>query len=394
MSNIHIALVGGQPMPVLVGIETLTTRPDNIILVHSSEEDSKEAADTIHYKYINSETIEFPPVDYSLIVIKVNQLLQRFSNDSIIINISSGTKPWAIAFALASISKPNISLIFLDQNGVLYNYTSNTFTQITKAFSIDNILEFNDRHLNHVSPEHSLLSDYTPSDLIVLKDIEALWKNDRYEHDDFNDLTIGWNDDLIKKFEAGTPLNYGNYGDISYEQSTNKEDPFIKMHLYNKKTRDMDEFIFQSPHCKELVLNSGWFEYKVALMLKDWPNCKGNEIWLNSTFKTKDGKSNNEIDIIINTGIKLLFVECKTQISQPTDIDKFNSVIRNYGGMGCKALFITQGPMKEIAKEKCGKNIKPISLTDTIRQGCTSEKAIEKEIYRQLNDILSEINAR
>lgn len=46
----------------------------------------------------------------------------------------------------------------------------------------------------------------------------------------------------------------------------------------------------------------------------------------------------NEIDIIMNTGNKLLFVECKTRIMHLTDLDKFNNVVKTYGGTGSKAL--------------------------------------------------------
>jgi len=61
------------------------------------------------------------------------------------------------------------------------------------------------------------------------------------------------------------------------------------------------------------------------------------------------------VDIIADLGGKLLFVECKTQISSPTDIDKFNSVVRKYGGLGSKALFVTYEPMKDDIRDNCKK---------------------------------------
>ena len=55
----------------------------------------------------------------------------------------------------------------------------------------------------------------------------------------------------------------------------------------------------------------------------------------------------------MNTGSKLIFVECKTQVYNSTDVDKFNSAVRNYGGLGSRPLFVTLNPMSSDAKEKC-----------------------------------------
>ena len=74
-------------------------------------------------------------------------------------------------------------------------------------------------------------------------------------------------------------------------------------------------------------------------MLSSWEYAK--EIIMNANFPYKNNNPKNEIDIIVNTGNRLLFVECKTQINDITDIDKFRTAVKNYGGMGCKALFIT-----------------------------------------------------
>lgn len=81
---------------------------------------------------------------------------------------------------------------------------------------------------------------------------------------------------------------------------------------------------------------------------------------MNCVFKSEQSTSKfndkNEVDVIVNTGQKLLFVECKTKITNITDIDKFASVVRNYGGDGSKSLFVTMFEMNEQQKEKCNDN--------------------------------------
>ena len=61
MSKIHIALVGGQPMPIHVGIEEF--KADRLILVHSKE--SKELAEGIQERVdLPCELRLFDSVDY------------------------------------------------------------------------------------------------------------------------------------------------------------------------------------------------------------------------------------------------------------------------------------------------------------------------------------------
>ena len=103
----------------------------------------------------------------------------------------------------------------------------------------------------------------------------------------------------------------------------------IYPHFFQGKKRNK-EITLGFPHAIELAFNSGWFEYKASNMLNHWKRTKN--ICMNCRFPFKTNVDKNEVDIIVNAGNKLLFVECKTQINKTTDIDKFNSVAKAYGG--------------------------------------------------------------
>lgn len=106
-----------------------------------------------------------------------------------------------------------------------------------------------------------------------------------------------------------------------------------------------------SEHIDKIVLNTGWFELYVARMIQSaYPEY---QIWMNCEFKNRNNRAKNEVDIIVNTGNKLIFVECKTQVYESTAVDKFRSVVHNFGGLGSKHLFVTYSQMKAEAKEKC-----------------------------------------
>ena len=69
-----------------------------------------------------------------------------------------------------------------------------------------------------------------------------------------------------------------------------------------------------SQHIFNLFFHTGWFEYEVASLLSTWQYAK--EIRMNVKFPyNAERNPKNEIDLIVNTGNRLLFVECKTQIN-------------------------------------------------------------------------------
>ena len=109
---------------------------------------------------------------------------------------------------------------------------------------------------------------------------------------------------------------------------------------------------------------------------------------MNCRFSFKQNLDKNETDIIVNTGTKLLFVECKTQIKKTTDIDKFRSVVKTYGGMGSKGLFVTEAKMDDVARAKCMENaILSFSFADVENGNLQSEKALALLLDHELFNI-------
>ena len=93
------------------------------------------------------------------------------------------------------------------------------------------------------------------------------------------------------------------------------------------------------------------------------------------------------MDIIVNTGDKLLFVECKTKLSKITDIDKFHSVVKNYGGMGSKGLIFTLTPMTDTDLEKCKDN-------DIISFSWEGHKNVKGDLFKLIDTEIKKINKR
>ena len=333
--RIHITLVGGQMMPVYLGIKN--TNPDKIVLIHSS--DSSQNAKQIEKVYTDKcRLVEFSPVDYEAIKSSIDKLLVEYKNDEISINLSSGTKPWSILFALQTQGKENVTLLYIDQNNIFYDYTHHKKLESARLTMLE-LMRYN----GYSPKSYVLLEDYSDEDFKMLERIKsARNKNIKV----FNELTVlnkTQNNKFKNQKDGSFPASDGSY--IKWNKNENT------VLLYLKTKYGYKNFYFESPHVMQLIFNTGWFEYEVAKIVSGWEHAK--EVWLNVIYPYDNQNPKNEIDVIINTGYKLFMIECKTQIADNTNIDKFCTAVKTYGGLSSKAIFITHAKMKEQVKEKC-----------------------------------------
>ena len=376
MSRIHIALVGGQPAPVYHGIVAI--KPDKVIYIYSENTHGGVKKLDAEIK-IPAEYIELDVTLPNKIKKCAEDLAEKYKEDEVTVNISSGLKSWSHWFGVIFDKYPNAAVVYMDQNNVLWNYKT---MQSSQDFEFDMHTHFR-LYGNSIEDNYKKFSEYTEKDFEALQVIE---KARRFDVNIFNDLLS-----LLDKKKQNT-LKTSKFGKfehpsdsfVEWERATNEQDGFIRIFI-NKKNGKREEFKCESPNVVDMAFNSGWFEYKVASLLSKWKRCK--ELCMNCRFPFNPQVDKNETDIIINTGSKVLFVECKTQIKNTTDIDKFRSVIKGYGGMGSKGLFITDAPMTNVAREKCNEHgILAFSLQDDY-PGMSLEKALFLLLDTQLYNI-------
>ena len=373
MAKINISLVGGQPMPIYVGLEGTT--PDSLVLVHSSqsENDARTIADICGYE----TTLEkFSDVDYPQIEHQTQNLLERLSDNDIYVNISGGPKPWSIAFAKQTFQKANVTLFYIDQNNRFINLDESKVIDLHLHLDIATILKYN----------HTIVSDFTLLNRYTEEDFQALFelKEVRQKHPkDFFGLTniTGWTsekkgDIVIRKLLRGNST-----------LSIDKKGETITFSGYDNRGR-LYEYPISSPHICEMALNARWFELEVANMISQWPSAI--EVWTNVKFPYNDGKAKNEIDVLVSDGNKLLFIECKTQVFDATDVDKFRTATKNYGGTASKALFVTNTKeMKPEVKQKCED-----SKIMTFSLGDKSGKKTRESLFYVLDKEMKNTNER
>lgn len=368
----HIALVGGQPYPVYRGI--IDHQPDEIILVCS--EGSEKQAEILKREIKNKTTAKisielFAPVDLSKIRNKISNLIRSIhEEDEVVVNLSSGTKPWSILFYEYFCQMEDARCIFIDQNNLLWDFTDNQSRPLNASLTLDETFGLNNIKVRN----HRNLEDFSKEDIKTAKAIRDLrhkWPKE------FKDLTE----------YLGSHPNLSSYtkdlSSLSWDPGT-KTAHFL---LANKKGR-ADECQFSSPKVFHLLFKTGWFELEVAQFLSEWEYAK--EVWLNcelTNLESEKKSTINEIDIIVNTSEKLLFVECKTQVFNGTDIDKFGNAVKNYGGLASKRIFITDAIMKEEAQNKCAQAKIPFFAMGEMRDDESKKKMFFKFLSKEMRMI-------
>lgn len=378
--KVHITLVGGQPAPVYNGI--IATKPDYVVYVHSAESENRVKVLKREIT-IPSEDILLDPLSPERILEGVVGLAKKFSDDEVTVNISSGLKSWSHFFGVIFERCDNASVVYMDQNNVLWNYktmkSSSGF-----HFDMDTLIRLYDNNID----TYRRFEVYTDDDYDCLQKIKKLRKKDYVEFAKLLATLSPENARYLKNHKRGTFYSPDSDSFVEWEKSTDTSVGFVRVGL-DTMYRGFVEFSFESEHITDLIFNTGWFEYEVATILSRWS--KSREIRMNCrfAFKKEQDKDKNEVDIIVNTGTKLLFVECKTQIYNTTDIDKFRSVVKNYGGIANKGIFITEARMKNEAIEKCNEHsLLHYSLKDNHPNG------MEEELFALLDKELYNINSK
>ena len=341
MKRVHIALVGGQPVPVYVGIRD-DVEVREVVLVCSPQ--SREEGERIRRQFPN-HTIrmeECSPVNLSEIEELAQRLGGEFTGCEVTLNLTSGTKLWSLSFFRVFSQISSSRFIYVDQT----NTITDILTKDTHIGEIAHITRFElyGTPLTSYTP----LSDYDEDDAEVMGKVERLRNFNRSE---FAQLTGNFSMELLQNDEMIPMTRNGSC--IEYDWDANRVD--ITLTSYSGGYRK--SVTLESPHVFDIVFNSGWFEYKVARELRQISMV--GDVWLNCEFADTEGNPKNEIDIIADLGNRLLFVECKTMIKDTTDIDKFRSALRNFSGTSTTGLFVTNDKPRQQyshAMEKCKDN--------------------------------------
>lgn len=369
--KIQIAFVGKEASPVYYPISLY--KPDKVVLFYS--EQTTNVADCIkeviqeNVKDIQCEKRKLSPNNIGEITKNLVKCYEQYKADEVIVNFSSGTKAWAYIAIQEKIRLNNVQFIYVDQTNTIWNLT----TEQQDSFDIESIDTELKLHMVETI-RYKSITGYTDEDRAVVKTIKALRQ---FHHGEFNELTMDFS-----KHANKTLSETRNGSSLLWDKATKS---FV-ICLRKNNGKCMEEKL-QSPNVRNLLLNTGWFEFQVADIMSQWNFIK--DIRLNCVFPSKENAPKNEIDIIASTGKRLIFVECKTDIRDKTAIDKFAKASKNYGGLGRIAIFVTEEPLDSTELEKCNdSNILTFSFKNVLFDADPEEELHDK-ILQQLSKINS-----
>lgn len=326
-----MALVGAQPIPIYYGI--LYSNPDTIILLHSK--DTLTIAQNIQNVF-PKRSILFEienPFDYFYCRTFIENVIKNTKAAKFTFNVSGGTK--IMTLAAVNVGKENrIPMFYIDQNNLITDF-SNTKPLLFKE-TIPLGIYFK---LFGQSDKSTTLWNTIDKGLFELKDKI------------FNDFI-----NFKELFKTNRTKNYDETRAFKIENNKYELEwqPNERMCVLYTKSTSLVEKMFDNK-VYDVVFNSGWFELAIIEIVAKWPKMK--QLYWNTIIPRTDNlSSKNEIDIILDTGVKMFFFECKTNVHDIKDIDKFRNVVKNFGGLSAKGILVTYYEPNKNVMEKCSDN--------------------------------------
>lgn len=222
-------------------------------------------------------------------------------------NLTGGTKLMAIGALLCAQSHK--AEIVYSESKSYYDMKAMKWQSLTQMLDIDTIIRLQGQIV-----KDKTVYGYDEERTQCAKDIMAFEKTSPKLYHQLIDFYIKYN---------RAPRDYDNKPFAFYMEDGSVE--------YNGK------IVFESPykHVYDMLFKGQWWETLVADAVAQWAG-PDSEVWTNVRFEPKE-KANgrnydkNEIDVLVNIGNILLFVECKSGAFTQDNIYKLSTVAKTYG---------------------------------------------------------------
>ncbi len=319
----QITLIGGQILPVYLGI--IEKKPDVIHVLYSK--DSKEQflllKNVLAGKKIYSYQID--PFNYEEIKAKSEEIIFNNNKEDFELNITGGTKIMAIACQQV-FNDLGFPIFYIDQKHILIDITDKKSNLITTKTNIETFLKIS----GHTKYQISSLSDYTVDEIKLAEFILTQINFDWYK------LA------LSKLSQKGNSFNFKHKNiTITYDG---------KIFDFNDGTTNNS---FTTKKALIISFSGLYWELLIAKAVSKWSHLYEFKMSLKIKSKVEDQQDKNEIDIVLNTGKNLIFIECKAGDVAQDDINKIKAVADLYGGIASRSILVSRKKPSATILEKC-----------------------------------------
>lgn len=325
----QITLLGGQILPVYIGI--LEKKPDEVHVLYTKETRQLLSRLSHEFPKLKIHSHQVDPYDFIGIKELVTNIILENDNDEFQLNLTSGTKVMALA-CQSVVSVLDFEVFYIDQKHRLFCMTDESFSPIRSTMKIKTFFSLS----GHKNYNSSALSNYSKSEIDFAYEIfeQSLQKSGLYALFDL----VRTNCDRISTIKQFAIKDANT--SVLWKNNT------LQINLLNKQIHCASENAFH------IAFGGLWWELVIANVTSKWSRVKeqllGVTIQTNSTQFTK-----NEIDIILNTGDNIIFIECKSGNVTQVDINKIEAVKSLYGGTSSKSILVCRYTPRKDLLEKC-----------------------------------------
>lgn len=331
----QITLVGGQLLPVYLGIKEFNPMKIHFVVSNESKDKIGLLKSLLHEKsltYYNCNPFDFSSIRDTCLAILSNIC----ADDEILFNLTGGTKIMVLAVQ-SIIHEQKLNGFYINTDNSYIEFPTYTKKQLSCNLSINEFLSLS----GHSLSKYKYFEDFTIDDMREAHSIEAFSINDsRYKTITtfFRKKYNGQNKQL--------PVKGKEYINPQLSISWCNED--IEM-IFNGITFKK----ISSKNIISLFFNAAWWELLVAEQVVRWNMAFEILIQCELPFKSDNQITKNEIDVLINMGNRLIFVECKSGIVKQEDINKIRVIKETYGGIISKSILVSRFMPPKTIMEKC-----------------------------------------
>jgi len=325
----QITIIGGQTVPVFWGIKVHNPNVVHLLCTQDSKDNNSVFEEL--FPDIQFYSYQVSPFDFSEIENQVKHIIENNPNTEFELNLTGGTKVMALA-CYNVFKSHNYNAFYIDQKNRLFDFKTKNYTTIDTKISIETFLKLS----GHSNYRSNLLSDYTSEELIFANTIKSFASNRLFNH--------------ILKVVQRNCNNIGSCQELLYVDNRfrlNWISPDFSLEYGGNIITSTSTRAF------EIAFKGAWWELLVANSLKNWNNTYELGINVELFSRINDTDIKNEIDVIINTGHQLIFIECKSGNVKQEDINKIRTVKKIYGGISSKSVLVSKYRPRPVIMEKC-----------------------------------------
>lgn len=401
--NVHITLLGKELLPLYYPVKQYKPEIVYIIGTKQNKEQTKRlvglltqkqegvlAEEIPHLKkvsFIETDAYDFEATYRACM--KIHENHSDLSSDSFMYNLTGGTKIMALAaFAVASdmgskaiytdsasikiISKEQVKDIPLDCRLILHEIVALQGQKLLEAVKYDR-----QSKVQEVAAAQEICN-FIRNRRDVYNYIRQWLDNYQWENGD----TIP-NHFACRGVRDVFVFHCGQRNKSGYRTLT----------ITNNDREELLKISCEDP--KALLLRGMWWEVLVAASISSVS--KEYVVWQNVKFKqVKDPEGNmvkNEIDILVNIGNKLLFVECKSGKFDSANLHKCGTVKSTYGGEKSKVILVSAAPAdsidsKSLLHENASDNSVSI-ISPSPKQGYAADVFLSRSLPDKVREIIN-----